>query len=334
MTFAGAPLAVLVTGAGLIGSLCARAIEREGGTAILFDIAPNEIAIRRLGFAGRIATGDITDFEGLVALVKRDAIGAVIHTAVAQSGALQAAPRLAVSVNIGGTLNVLETARACGLGRVVIAGSSTVTYASFDIIRRLGLPLVPEDVPSASVSARQTSLYAASKAACEQFAAIYADQYGADVVVLRYAAVLGHWGGSSALPTQAVLALVRPALRGEAAHAVDPSHAWAGIEEFVDARDCADAALAALRAPRPPQVVYNIAHPAPVTRADLVAAVRRRFPEMEVSDGIEVATGFAGYRAPRPAIADVSAAARDLGFHAARTLRDSVNWIVDVESGK
>ena len=333
MTSAGDGCAVLVTGAGLIGSLCARAIEREGRKAVLLDIVPDEAAIRELGFSGRIVTGDITGYHGLVALIEQDAIGAVIHTAVAQSSALQAAPRLAVDVNIGGTVNVLEAARTCGLERVVIAGSSTVTYASFDIISRLGLPLVPEDVPSASVSARQASLYAASKAACEQFAAIYADRYGTDAVVLRYAAVLGHWGGSSALPTQAVLALVRPALRGETAHAVDPLHAWAGIEEFVDARDCADAALAALRAPRPSQVVYNIAHPAPVTRADLVAAVRRRLPNMDLSGEIEVATGFAGYKAPRPAIADVSAAARDLGFHAARTLQDSVDWIVDVESG-
>lgn len=331
MIAAGNRRVVLVTGAGLIGSLCARAIEQEGDKAVLLDIAPNEAAVREIGFSGQIVTGDIADYKALIGLVERAAIDTVIHTAAVMSGALQADPRLAVNVNIGGTVNVLEAARICGLGRVVIAGSSTVTYASFDIVRRLGLPLIPEDVPSASVSARQTSLYAASKTACEQFAAIYADRYNVDAVVLRYAAVLGHWGGASALPSRAVLALVRPALRGEAVHAKDPLHTWAGIEEFVDARDCADAALAALRAPRPAQVVYNIAHPAPVTRDDLLDAVRRRLPSMELATEIKVQTGFAGYRTPRPVIADVSAAMHDLGFHAKRTLQDSVDWIIDVE---
>ena len=321
---------MLVTGAGLIGTVTAREIERAGGRAVLLDIAPQEAAIRQVGFQGSVLAGDVADYDGLCRVIRDEGVTAVVHTAAVLSRGLQANPRLAVSVNIGGTVNVLEAARVLGLGRVVLAGSSTVTYASFALARELRLPSIPEDAPSSFVSARQTSFYAASKAAMEQFAAIYAERCGVSVVVLRFAAVLGHWDGAVGLPTEAVLALVAPALRGEHANLSDTLLTWGGIEEFVDARDCAGAALAALGTARPPQVVFNIAYPAPVTHADLVAAVRARFPALVV-DGVPHDKGFAGYPVSRPALSDVQAAVDGLNFRAERTLQDAVDWIVEVE---
>lgn len=328
---AGRTRGVLVTGAGLIGTLTACVIEQAGAEAVLLDIAPQEAAIRQLSFRGRVVVADIADYDALAGVVQEFAIGAIVHTAVVQSRTLLQVPRLAVSVNIGGAVNVLEAARLCGLDRVVLAGSSTVTYASFALARTLGLSSIPEDTPSAAVSGRQTSLYAAGKAAVEQFAAIYADKFGVDAVALRYAAVLGHWNGAVGLPTDAVRALVVPALRGEPAVLADPLLTWAGIEEFVDARDCAEAAVAALRAPRPSQIVFNVAHPAPVTHADLVTAVQRHFPDLVVHGGDAHGRGFAGYPTPRPAMSDVAASNRELQFQARRTLQDSVDWIVEVE---
>ena len=322
---------VLVTGAGLIGSLTACAVERAGSRAVLLDIAPQEAAIRSLGFYGDILVADVADGEAMIRVVRQSGVQSIVHTAVVQSRTLLEHPSLAVSVNIGGAVNVLEAARACALDRVVLAGSSTVTYASFELVRSLGLPSLSEDMPSALVSGRQPTLYAAAKAAMEQFAAIYADRFGVAAVVLRYAAVLGHWDGPLALPTEAVRALVVPALRDTPAYLADPLLTWAGIEEFVDARDCAAAALAALQAPLPSQVVFNIAHPAPVTHANLVDAVRRRFPHLSMQNECSHDRGFAGYPAPRPAMSDVTAAERLLHFRARRTLQDSVDWIIEVE---
>ena len=322
---------VLVTGAGLIGSLTACAIERAGGRAVLLDIAPQEAAIRSLGFHGDILAGDVADGEALTRIVRQAGVRSIVHTAVVQSRTLWEQPSLAVSVNIGGAVNALEAARTCELDRVVLAGSSTVTYASFGLVRDLGLPSLPEDTPSALISGRQPTLYAAAKAAVEQFAAIYADRFGVEAVVLRYAAVLGHWDGPLALPSEAVRALVVPALREEPVSLTNPLLTWAGVEEFVDARDCAAAALAALRAPRLAQVVFNIAHPAPVTHANLVDAVRRRFPHLAVRIECGHDRGFAGYPVPRPAMSDVTAAESLLAFRARRTLQDSVDWIIEVE---
>ncbi len=322
---------VLVTGAGLIGSLTACAVEQSGGRAVLLDIAPQEAAIRSLGFCGDILVADAANGEAMTRIVRQSGVRSIVHTAVVQSQTLWEHPSLAVSVNIGGAVNVLEAARVCALNRVVLAGSSTVTYASFELARSLGLPSLPEDMPSALISGRQPTLYAAAKAAMEQFAAIYADRFGVAAVVLRYAAVLGRWDGPLALPTEAVRALVVPALRDTPACLADPLLTWAGIEEFVDARDCAAAALAALQAPLPSQVVFNIAHPAPVTHANLVDAVRRRFPHLSVQNECSHDRGFAGYPAPRPAMSDVTAAERLLHFRAHRTLQDSVDWIIEVE---
>ena len=322
---------VLVTGAGLIGSLTARAVEQAGGRAMLLDIAPQEAAIRSLGFRGDILKADVADGGALTLIVRQSGVRSIVQTAVVQSRTLWEHPLLAVSVNIGGALNALEAARACALDRVILAGSSTVMYASFELARSLGLPSLPEDMPSALVSGRQPTLYAAAKAAVEQFAAIYADRFGIDAVVLRYAAVLGHWDGPLALPSEAVRALVVPALRDKPACLADPLLTWAGIEEFVDARDCAAAALRALQAPQPSQVVFNIAYPEPVTHGNLVDAVRRRFPHLVVRNGCGHERGFAGYPAPRPAMSDVTAAERLLDFRAQRTLQDSVDWIIEVE---
>ena len=321
------PGPLLVTGAGLIGSLTACFAEQAGQRVVLLDIAPNEPAVRELGFTGRIVTGNVSDGAGLHALVREEGIRSVIHTAVAQSPALARNPRLAVDVNIGGAVNVLETARTCELSRVILAGSTTVTYGSFGLVRELGLSSIPEDLPVV----RQRSLYAASKAAVEQFAGVYADRFDVDVVVLRFAAVLGNWGGALTLPTQAVLALARLAREEDLPATIDPLLTWSGIEEFIDARDCADAALAALRPGRLTQVVFNVAYPEAVTYADLVDTVQRRVPNRWQPALSPSSHGFAGYPVSRSALSDVSAASDVLAFRATRLLKDSVDWIIDVD---
>lgn len=69
------------------------------------------------------------------------------------------------SVNVGGTIAVLEAARKAGVKRVVIASSSSA-----------GLAISP---------------YGASKRAVENYAAIYRETYGMEVICLRYFNVYG-----------------------------------------------------------------------------------------------------------------------------------------------
>src|SRR5256885_418626 len=76
--------------------------------------------------------------------------------------------------NVNGTLNVLEAARRCRVPRVVYASSSSVYGARPELPKR-------EDQPPAPVSP-----YAVSKAAGEQYAAIWTHLYGVETVGLRY----------------------------------------------------------------------------------------------------------------------------------------------------
>ena len=88
-------------------------------------------------------------------------------------------PRKVTEINVGGTLNVLEAARASDIERVVVSSSSSVygkpVYLPYD-----------EDHPTTPVSP-----YGASKLATEQYARVYSEVYGLPTVSLRYFTVYG-----------------------------------------------------------------------------------------------------------------------------------------------
>jgi len=83
------------------------------------------------------------------------------------------APESFVSTNVGGTLNVLEAARAAGVGRVVQTSTSEV----------YGTPATLPIRESHPLSAQ--SPYAATKVAADQLALAYHRSFGLPVTVLR-----------------------------------------------------------------------------------------------------------------------------------------------------
>ena len=268
---------------------------------------------------------DVTDIRSLEAVFTASPVRSVIHTAALLSTGIRLDPVRGVAVNVMGTANVLDCARRFAVGRVVVASSTTVGYTTF--ARPHGV-LVPEDVCMRIVSERPASIYAATKLCGEHLALLYADLYGVDSVVLRYAAVLG---GSLAAPTSVpgrlLARLVLGARRNESVTLDDPYLVWGGIEEFVDARDCARANLHALDAAAPLRRVYNVATGDAVTLRTFVDTVRRVHPTLTVVTGDEPETGFAGFPHRRPAASDVASARSDLGFACAFDLEDTVrHW--------
>jgi len=81
--------------------------------------------------------------------------------------------------NVTGTLNVLAAARRARVARVVYASSSSVYGDRPDLPKR-------EEQPPAPISP-----YAVSKAAGEQYAAVWTRLYGVETVGLRYFNVFG-----------------------------------------------------------------------------------------------------------------------------------------------
>ncbi len=317
-------MTVLVTGAGTIGGLTAKLLAERGDRVVLFDIAPRREALAGIlgAAAPEIVTGDATDFAALQRLVQAERVRRIVHTAALLSAAIRRDPRHGYLTNIAATANILEVARAEKLGRVVLASSSTVGYSAFAGFSGAAFP---EDFAMRIASQGPTSLYAAAKVAGEHLAQIYRAQYGVDAVSLRYAAVLSaSKDGATSIPGRLFETLLEAGRAGRRAVLDDPFILWAGREEFVDARDCARANLAALDAAKPAQPVYNIATGAWHTLDELVAAVQTVYPALAADIAARPKGGFAGFPFERPAPSDAGAAARDLGFRAAYSLADTI----------
>lgn len=216
---------VLVTGgAGFIGSHLVRACADEGAHVVCYD---NLTEGREENCNGaELIVGDVTDgptlFEAL------DGVDVVYHLAAVRSVARSVEDPVGTDrVNASGTLRVLETARRCGVRRVVVTSSSSV-YG--------GIAPVPTD-EFASVAPR--SPYAASKLAGEHYADVYRHLYGLETVVLRPFNVFGPrqrpdspYSGVISLLIDALLAGRKPIIHGDGTQSRDFTYVDDAVQVF------------------------------------------------------------------------------------------------------
>ena len=178
------PSLFLVTGgAGFIGSHVAGRLLADGHRVrVLDNFSTGSRANLDLGAARAahldVVEGDIRDL-GTVEAASRG-VDVVFHQAAMRSVPRSVKDPLGANDNnVTGTLNVLEAARRAGARRVVYASSSSVYGDRPDLPKR-------EDQTPAPVSP-----YAVSKAAGEQYAAVWSRLYGVETVGLRYFNVFG-----------------------------------------------------------------------------------------------------------------------------------------------
>ncbi|WP_313137300.1 NAD-dependent epimerase/dehydratase family protein [Paracoccus jeotgali] len=314
-------MTTLVTGAGLIGSAAAKLLAARGDKVVLIDLrAPADIPP-----GVTFIPADITDTGHIDQIIQDHSITAILHTAALLSTAMRADPVLGLRVNILGTAALLEACRRHAIRRIVLISSTTVLYSGFST---LGPDPIPEDAALHLVSQRPGSLYAVSKLTCEQLGLLYRDLHGVDAISLRLGAVVGgDTDAPTSVPGRLFSTLVEAARAGHPIALDDPLLIWKGNEEFVDVRDCARAAVAALDARQPQTGVYNIVHPAQWSLDAVIAAVEDTHGELSVSYDRSVATGFAGFPHVRPAGSSTEAARQELRFSAAHDLQDSLrHW--------
>ena len=199
---------VLVTGgAGFIGShLVEHLLRRDIGVRILDNFFSGSEG--NLPFANAFGTrleivrGDVRD----LATVERAARGVTIifHQAAMRSVPLSVHDPLGANDNnVTGTLHVFEAARRAGIRRVVYASSSSVYGDRPELPKR-------EDQSPAPISP-----YAVSKAAGEQYAAVWHRLYGVETVGLRYFNVFGPRQDPASEYAAVIPRFIQWALRGE-----------------------------------------------------------------------------------------------------------------------
>ncbi len=190
---------ILVTGgAGFIGStLVKKLLERSVHTEVIvlddFSTGHKE----NLPFNSRLEVleGSVTNSEVEELVAKTDL---VFHLAARNIITSTKNPREDYETNIGGTLNVLQAARAAGGVKVVYASSASV-YGN-----PRHLP-IHEDDPLSTLSP-----YSVSKLAGENYCRAFYESYDVPTVALRYSNVYGPGQSYGVVP-----AFMRAAMSGE-----------------------------------------------------------------------------------------------------------------------
>jgi UDP-glucose 4-epimerase len=173
-----------VTGAaGFVGSNLVDRLLAAGHTVTGYDNFSTGIAAflepARANARFRMITGDLLDTEALGAAISgADVVFHLAANADVRFGLDH--PRRDLEQNTIATFNVLEAMRAHGVKTIAFSSTGSV-YGEAAVIP------TPEDAPFPI----QTSLYGASKLACEGLIAAYAEGYGMRGFIFRFVSVLG-----------------------------------------------------------------------------------------------------------------------------------------------
>lgn len=179
---------LLTGGAGFIGSHFAEVLAANGCTVTVLDDFNDfyDPAIKAANLSPirdriRLERGDLRDKAFVNRVFAEGNFEAVVHLA-ARAGVRPSIsdPRLYVSTNVDGTLNLLEGCREFGVKRFVFASSSSV----YGVNRKV--PFAETDLIERTISP-----YAATKLMGEQLCSNYSNLHGIRCVCLRFFTVYG-----------------------------------------------------------------------------------------------------------------------------------------------
>ncbi|MFO0910160.1 MAG: UDP-glucose 4-epimerase GalE [Isosphaeraceae bacterium] len=165
---------ILVTGgAGYVGSHAVRFLERSGHEVWVYDnlVFGHRGAVR----PDQLIVGDLLDRPKLEAVLKSNAIEAVMHfAAFAFVGESVTDPGKYYQNNVVGTVSLMEAMRSAGVKRIVFS-STCATYGVPDSVP------IRETTPQAPINP-----YGFTKLVIEKALADYAHAYGWGYAALRY----------------------------------------------------------------------------------------------------------------------------------------------------
>jgi UDP-glucose 4-epimerase len=199
--------ALVIGGAGFIGSHLAEALCRRGARVVALDNlslgSRDNLNWRRGNDELEFVEGDLRDEKLLAKIVP--GCDRVFH-----QGALPSVPRSVAQPlesnghNLDGTLKVLLAARDAKVKRFIFASSSSI-YGDVDA------PLKHEELPPNPLSP-----YALQKYAAEKYAQLFHSLYGLETVCLRYFNIFGPRQASNSPYSGVIAKFCTAMLRGEA----------------------------------------------------------------------------------------------------------------------
>lgn len=201
---------ILVTGgAGFIGSHLTDTFIAQGHEVVVMD---NLVTGRKenLNPQAKFYETDIRSAE-VAEIFAHERFDAICHQAAQLDVRKSVAdPRYDADVNIIGTLNLLEQARATGVKKILFASSGGAMYGEQEIF--------PADEEHRTWPA---SPYGITKLTCEKYIAVFGQMYGMKYGLMRYANVYGprqspHGeAGVVAIFTSRLLAGEQPVINGD-----------------------------------------------------------------------------------------------------------------------
>lgn len=274
---------VLVTGtAGFIGFHLAKRLLSEGhdvagvdGVTDYYDVTLKEDRLAILKGYERFTEHRfmLGEMERLADLARSFRPEVIVHLA-AQAGVRYSLenPRSYADSNLIGTFNVLEIARECAVGHLLLASTSSVyggnTVMPFTEIERADSPL---------------TFYAATKKATELMSHSYSHLWDIPTTVFRFFTVYGPWGR----PDMALFKFVKSMINGDPIDVYnngDMSRDFTYIDDLVEsierlihvrpAKGRPEGASDSL-SPVAPWRVVNIGGGAPVPLLDFVSEIER-----------------------------------------------------------
>jgi UDP-glucuronate 4-epimerase len=250
---------VLITGgAGLIGMAARDALAARGHNVTAIDITDYGRGDKGLALVGL----DLR--EPIDALIEANGVEAIVH-AGAISGPMLAKgqPLALVSANIDGTALLLDIARVRGMKRFVFCSSISV-YGN------VGKDLIAEER-----ALHPTSVYGATKVACEQLIEGFAIEFGLSGVSLRIGRVYGPYRRANCHLGN----IIRDANAGRVTE-IGCSPGFLFHYVYVD--DVADAIAAALEAESIPSYAYNVGGGLALSMPEIAAIARRTIPNAQI----------------------------------------------------
>lgn len=269
---------ILITGAnGQLGSVLIPALRARYGSdkVIASDLACPP------AYSGHFEVIDATDADRLAEVVRENGVTQIYHLAAILSASGEQNPLRTWHINMTAFLNVLEVSRKAGIEKVFYPSSIAVFGAS--------APL--EQTPNNACLDPLTA-YGISKAAGENWALYYFEQYGLDVRSLRYPGVIGYQSAPGGGTTDYAVDVFHHAVLGK------PYTCFLSEDTMLPMIFMDDAIRATIELMETPRenvgrrTSYNLAGIS-FTPAEVVAAIRIRYPDFQVSFAPDFRQGIA-----------------------------------------